>query len=145
MLQRRRGHVVLVSSIAGRSATAMNGPAYTATKWGLRGLALALAQDWHATGVRVSAIYPGPVSGAGMFASAGFPAPAWLGTSTPAQVARAVADAIEHGRTETIVARPVPRLVAEFGATAPEFVGAISRAKGRDLRDKMLAVRQTRW
>jgi NADP-dependent 3-hydroxy acid dehydrogenase YdfG len=45
MIERRSGHLVFISSIAGLVATSANGPLYTTTKWGLRGLGLALRQE----------------------------------------------------------------------------------------------------
>ena len=68
MKERGEGHIVFMSSVAGLVATPGNGPVYTATKWGLRGLGLALRQELHGTGVGVSTVFPGPIRDAGMFA-----------------------------------------------------------------------------
>ena len=66
MLARGNGHVVLVSSLSGKSATPVSSM-YNATKFGLRGFALALRQDWEPLGVGVSCVNPGPIGAAGMF------------------------------------------------------------------------------
>jgi short-subunit dehydrogenase len=42
MATRGGGQIVFIASMAGKVATLGNGPLYTATKWGLRGLGLAL-------------------------------------------------------------------------------------------------------
>jgi NADP-dependent 3-hydroxy acid dehydrogenase YdfG len=61
MLQRKDGLVVFVNSVAGRRAGPLGGAAYAAAKFGLRGLAMALAAEEKDSGVRVSSIYPGEV------------------------------------------------------------------------------------
>lgn len=83
MTRRGRGHIVFISSGAGLIATPGNGAVYTATKWGLRGLGLALRQELHGTGVGVSTIFPGPIRDAGMLADTGAALPRGFGTSSP--------------------------------------------------------------
>jgi NADP-dependent 3-hydroxy acid dehydrogenase YdfG len=59
MAERRRGDFVFVSSdVAVRSRPFMS--AYTASKWGLEGLAHALQMELEGTGVRASIVRPGP-------------------------------------------------------------------------------------
>lgn len=130
MKQRGRGHVVFISSGAGLVATPGNGTIYTATKWGLRGLGLALRQELHGTGVGVSTIFPGPVRDAGMLADTGVALPRGFGTSSPEDVARAVAAAIERGRAETTVASASMRLLVGVGAIAPVLIGELARLAG---------------
>jgi 3alpha(or 20beta)-hydroxysteroid dehydrogenase len=61
-LRRAGGGVVInVSSTAGLMGYANLG-AYTASKWGLRGLTKAAALELAADGVRVCSIHPGPIS-----------------------------------------------------------------------------------
>jgi len=55
------GAIVNVSSLAGRSKSAMGGPAYSASKAGLLGLTRHLAFDYGPKGIRVNAICPGAV------------------------------------------------------------------------------------
>lgn len=57
MLKRRAGHVVNVGSIAGRIALPGNA-AYSASKYGLRGLHEVLAAELRGTGVRATLIEP---------------------------------------------------------------------------------------
>jgi NAD(P)-dependent dehydrogenase (short-subunit alcohol dehydrogenase family) len=61
MAARGRGAVVNVSSLAGRTKSALGGLAYTASKSGLLGLTRHLAFDYGPRGVRVNAICPGGV------------------------------------------------------------------------------------
>jgi 3-oxoacyl-[acyl-carrier protein] reductase len=61
MAERGRGAVVNVSSLAGRSKSAVGGVAYSASKAGLLGLTRHLAFEYGPRGVRVNAICPGAV------------------------------------------------------------------------------------
>ncbi len=60
MLARRKGHVISIGSIADQLAFAENG-AYSAAKFGLRGLHQVLSAELKGTGVRSSLISPGNV------------------------------------------------------------------------------------
>jgi NAD(P)-dependent dehydrogenase (short-subunit alcohol dehydrogenase family) len=61
MAQRQDGLIINVNSISGKRAHPLGGIAYVAAKFGLRGLALGLAAEEKASGIRVSSIYPGEV------------------------------------------------------------------------------------
>jgi 3-oxoacyl-[acyl-carrier protein] reductase len=61
MMRRKSGHIINISSLAGKSTFA-NGAIYCASKWGLLGLTGCMAEDLRAHGVRVSAICPGSVA-----------------------------------------------------------------------------------
>jgi uncharacterized protein len=131
MAERGAGHIVLMASLSGKAATPRSS-IYSATKFGLRGFAMGLRQDLRPAGVGVSAIFPGFVRGAGMFAESGAKLPPGVGTSTPEQVAEAVVRAIERNRGEVDVA-PVPmRLGAIFAGVAPEIAATVQRATGAD-------------
>ena len=132
MIERRRGHVVLISSVAGRIATVGNGPIYTATKWGLRGLGLLLREDWRGTGVSASVVYPGPIADAGMFARADEELPRGMRTVSPAQVVAATMRAIEKDRAEVVVGDPMLRVSCAVGALAPRPVAAAVRWSGAE-------------
>lgn len=144
MIDRGQGHLVFMSSLAGKVATSGNGPLCTATKWGLRGLGLGLRLDLRGTGVGVSTVFPGPVRDAGMFASTEVSLPRGVGTSSPEDVARAVAKAIIDGKPEVEVAAMAMKLGARVGAVAPRLAGDLShRAGAGDVRRRIIAARRT--
>ncbi len=129
MRTRRRGHQLLISSLAGISASPLSS-IYNATKFGLRGFALALREDLRSDGVGVSVLLPGFISGAGMYVDAGVKLPPWVGTRTPEQVAAAAIDAIEHNRAEVVVAPAPVRLGAALASLAPSPAAAVTRLFG---------------
>jgi short-subunit dehydrogenase len=131
MVERRRGHIVIMSSLQGKATTPVSS-IYCATKFGLRGFALALRQDLREHGVGVSVVLPGFVSEAGMFAEARVRLPPGVGTRSPEDVARAVVSGIEHNRAEVDVA-PLPlRLGAAVASVAPALSAAVSRRLGSE-------------
>ena len=116
MAQRGGGHLLFVSSLAGKSASPQSS-LYNATKFGLRGFALALRAELRSSGVGVSVVCPGFIREAGMFADSGAKLPTGVGTRSPQDVALAIAQAIERNRGEVDVA-PLPlRAGAIFGAS----------------------------
>ncbi|MEX2195201.1 MAG: SDR family NAD(P)-dependent oxidoreductase [Thermoleophilaceae bacterium] len=129
MAARGGGSLVFVSSLSGKMATAGQS-LYSATKYGLRGFAFGLHQELRDAGVGVTTVFPGFVSGAGMFADTGLDAPRGTGTSTPEQVAAAVLRGIETRRAEIDVAPLNVRLGVRAHALAPSMVAAISRRLG---------------
>jgi NAD(P)-dependent dehydrogenase (short-subunit alcohol dehydrogenase family) len=62
MVRRRAGRIVNISSMAGRMAYPLRA-SYAASKWGLIGLTLTLAQEAGASNIQVNAVCPGPVEG----------------------------------------------------------------------------------
>jgi uncharacterized protein len=131
MVERRRGHVVFISSLAGKSS-APGSALYSASKFGLRGFASGLRADLRSSDVGVSTIFPGFIRDAGMFADTGVALPAGVGTRSPQDVAKAVLRAIEHDRAEIDVA-PLPlRAGAIFASVAPETAARMARKLGSD-------------
>ncbi len=120
MLDRNRGKIVLIGSLAGKAGSPRSS-IYNATKFGLRGFAFGLGGDLVGTGVGVSVVAPGFVREAGMFADSGAKAPAVMGTATPAQVADAVVKAIEGDRIEITVAPAKQRAMAHFALASPSL------------------------
>ena len=142
MVERRRGHLLFVSSLAGRAAST-GSSIYSATKFGLRGFGLALREDLASKGVGVSVILPGFISEAGMFAESGAKLPPYVGTKKPEDVARAVVKAIEQNRAELDVA-PLPlRAGAVLAALAPGPVGSVQRKLGAARTSDAVARGQT--
>ena len=118
MLEQGAGHLVFVSSLAGKAASPRSS-VYNATKFGLRGFALGLRADLAPRGVGVSIVSPGFVREAGMFADAGAKPPPGLGTARPEQVGEAVARAIADNRVEIAVAPLRQRFAAHFALASP--------------------------
>jgi short-subunit dehydrogenase len=131
MITRRRGHIVFISSLAGKAA-APRSSIYSATKFGLRGFALGLREDLRSDGIGVSVVLPGFVREAGMFADSGASLPFGVGTRSPEQVARAVVSAIDRNRAEVAVAPLTMRIGASIGGVAPGLAAAVSRRMGSE-------------
>ncbi|MFD9453419.1 SDR family NAD(P)-dependent oxidoreductase [Streptomyces sp. NPDC059985] len=127
MVARGRGHIVLVGSISGKAATRSTS-LYNATKFGLRGFALALRQELRGTGVGVSLVQPGFVRDAGMFADTGATPPSGIRTVTPRQVTDGVVRAVRRDRCEVNVAPLELRLLS---AIAGQFPGFAERVQAR--------------
>ncbi len=141
MVARGRGHLLFVSSVAGK-ATAPGSSIYSASKYGLRGFAGSLRAELRDTGVGVSTVFPGFISDAGMFAEADVALPPGVGTRTPQDVARAVVAAIERDRGEVDVA-PLPlRAGALLAGVAPELAARVSRRLGAHEVSRELAAAQ---
>lgn len=145
MAERGSGHVVLISSIAGR-ATSAGGSIYSATKFGLRGFGQALRMDLLDSGVGVSVVFPGFIRDAGMYHDSGARLPGFVGTSTPAQVARGVIAAIEGDRGEVTVAPLSVRAGTKFAELAPGVASRVAMRIGgkrvaADLREGQAAKR----
>lgn len=62
MMERRRGKIVNISSVAGRMAYSFRAP-YAVSKWGMIGLTRTLAQEVGPHNIQVNAILPGPTAG----------------------------------------------------------------------------------
>jgi uncharacterized protein len=129
MTAQRSGHLVFISSLAGKVASPASA-IYSATKFGLRGFALGIREDLRDHGVGVSVVLPGFIRDAGLFADAGVELPRGVGTRSPEDVAAAVLRAIDRNRAELEVAPVGLRLGASFGSLAPQLAAAASRRMG---------------
>lgn len=61
MIQAKTGHIVNISSLAGKNALP-NGAAYAASKWGLNGLTYSVAEELRPHNIRVAVVCPGSVN-----------------------------------------------------------------------------------
>jgi short-subunit dehydrogenase len=129
MATRGSGHLVFIGSLSGKAANA-GASVYNATKFGLRGFALALRDELAPDGIGVSLVAPGFVSKAGMFAETGVALPRGLSTRTPEQVADAIVRAILENRGEVEVAALTMRLGADIANLAPGLAARASRVIG---------------
>jgi short-subunit dehydrogenase len=131
MCKRQRGHLLFMSSLAGKAATP-GSSIYNATKFGLRGFASAMRAELRQAGVGVSAVFPGFIREAGMFAEAQVKLPPGVGTRSPADVAAAVVSAIERNRAEVDVAPISLRLGSVISGVAPEMAARVTRRMGAE-------------
>lgn len=141
MLERGSGHFVYVSSLAGKTPSPRSSM-YNASKFGLRGFALAFRQDLRGSGVSASLVLPGFIRDAGMFADAEMDAPPGMGTGTPEQVAEAVAEAISADKAEIVVAPPQQRALTAFAHSFPRIAEIAQRGQGERIAER-LAERQS--
>ncbi len=123
MLQRRSGHILNISSLAGRANPALQEP-YAATKAGLIGFTYSLRASYRPSGVSASVVVPGFVE-TGIYERlrkcSGLSAPPLLGTSPPGKVVDAAVRAIERDLPEVIV-NPLPvRPLLAFAAMFPRL------------------------
>jgi short-subunit dehydrogenase len=124
MIERGSGHLVFVASVNGKAATARTS-IYCATKFGLRGFALALRADLRPKGIGVSLVSPGFVRDAGMFAEAGAKPPLGLGTCASEEVGAAVVKAVERDRAEVVVAPIVDRALSHLALASPSIAARV--------------------
>jgi short-subunit dehydrogenase len=132
MIERRRGHVVSMASIAGRLGTPYES-VYAASKFANVGLAEALVTELRPYGIGVSIINPGPVAtdfGAARGHAYDRPRPRPV---PPEAVAGAVIAAVERGSLERYVpallrpAVPIRHLLPRF------FRWGTARSMGREI------------
>jgi short-subunit dehydrogenase len=131
LIEKGEGHIVFISSLNGKVGTPRTA-IYCATKFGMRGFALALREDLHPKGVGVSTVLPGFIREAGMFHEAGVQAPPGMGTTAPAKVGRAVVTAIRRNRSEVEPATLRLRLASGIAYRHPEFAARIQRRGGAE-------------
>jgi short-subunit dehydrogenase len=146
MLERERGHVVFVSSEAGKYGPAYQEP-YAATKAALIGLTQSLRGEYAAAPIGVSVICPGFIAGDGMYqrmVEEGVRASRLVGETTVEKVAAKVIEAIQRDLPEIVESgapirpllalnqlapRLVERAVPRFGVT--EFFKQVAAKRGR--------------
>jgi len=141
MVERRSGHLVVMSSIAGKIPSGGE-TIYNATKFGIRGFGLALREELWGTGVGVSVITPTFVSEAGMWAVTGLKPHPIAGEVSPAQVADAVWSAITRNRREVDVVPIQLRTVLKLQALTPGVFATTARWMGATRPNEDLDERQ---
>jgi len=133
MLARERGHIVNVSSMAGRTSFPFT-EAYAAAKDGLIGFTRVLRGDYRRRGVSASTLILGPVREAGVGArtaeEVGLELPPF-GVS-PAAVARAAVRAIAKDRAELVLVPGPGRALRAFMDRFPGSGPAMNRVAGAE-------------
>jgi short-subunit dehydrogenase len=123
MLERRRGAIVFIDSVAGHISFPAS-TLYSATKFGLRGFAIGLRRELRGQGVSVTIISPGFIDTDMTSWLRGFP------KAPPALVARAVADALQRPRRE-VVTPGIYRLAIWLERWLPWLADATLSRRGR--------------
>lgn len=134
------GAIINVASLAGMVPTA-GGATYSATKFGLRALSMALADELRGTGVTVSCVSPGPVDTQFIMAELDQVTDLTMSQPlvTPEQVAELVVACAIDGKLE----RATPRLssaLATLGYVVPSLRRALKpvmEARGRRNKQKL--------
>jgi short-subunit dehydrogenase len=130
MLERGRGHVVNMASLAGKAPTAYLA-SYCATKHGVVGFTHALRQEYGNEPVGFSAICPGFISRVGMYGRVEDQVgqPPGLGTLPPERVGEAVVRAISKDLPEVLVAKSPARALILLSVFFPRAMTRLSRRK----------------
>ena len=123
MLERRRGHIVNIASLAGKAALAYF-HTYNATKFGVVGLTHAIRHELSEEPVSISVICPGFIAREGMYGrveghverKGGNP----LGASPPERVGAAVVRAVREDCAEIIISRRPVRPLVALASVAPK-------------------------
>lgn len=147
MLERGRGHIVQVASLAGKGGFPLQGP-YAASKAALVMFTHSLRAELVDSPVSTSVICPGFVSDVGMYAdmvaSSGVAAPRILGTSTPKQVADAVVKAIKRDASELVVNPSPMRPILAFSQLFPDTGARVLKTLGVTKLARKVAAAQHR-
>jgi short-subunit dehydrogenase len=146
MLERRRGHVVFISSVAGKVGTAYQEP-YCATKAALVGLTQSLRAEYLHAPVGFSVVCPGFTAGDGMYQRMlddGFKANRLVGETTTAKITARVIDAIRRDLPEVIETGAPLRPMLAIGQLAPGLVERLAPRFGVNELFRRLAVSRGR-
>ncbi|MGB8647621.1 MAG: SDR family NAD(P)-dependent oxidoreductase [Anaerolineae bacterium] len=99
MLQRRRGHIVILNSLDGKKGLPPDAP-YVASKFALTGLGDVMRQELQGTGVHITSVFPGRVD-TPMIGALKVP---WISSKLSSEsVARAIVRAIVKRQTEVVI------------------------------------------
>jgi len=128
MIERRRGHIVNMASLAGLVAVPHNS-VYSATKHAVVGVSRSLRVELADHGIGVSAVCPGFVDG-GMFKEWGRKPPALAGMVTSHAVARATVGAVLADKSEVVVNPGLGKIADWFQAVSPGFSHTMMRWTG---------------
>jgi short-subunit dehydrogenase len=132
MLERGRGHVVFMASMAGKLGLAYVAP-YAATKAGLVAVTQSLRIQHQGTPVGFSVVCPGFVAGDGMYqrmVDQGFSSNRLAGSTTIEKVVDKVIDAIRRDRPELIESGSPVRPLLALAQLAPGMVERLAPRVG---------------
>jgi short-subunit dehydrogenase len=128
MLERERGHVVFISSMAGKIGPAYSEP-YAATKAGLIGLTQSLRAEYLDAPVGFSVICPGFIAGDGMYermVKEGHRSNRMMGETTTEKISDSVVRAIREDKAEMIESGAPVRPMLAVAQVAPGLVERVA-------------------
>lgn len=128
MLERGRGHVVFISSMAGKIGPAFSEP-YAATKAGLVGLTQSLRAEYLDAPVGFSVVCPGFIAGDGMYermVKEGHRSNRMMGETTTEKISDAVVRAIREDKAEMIESGAPVRPMLALAQVAPGLVERVA-------------------
>lgn len=133
MIERRRGHVLNVSSASGKTGVPYYS-VYGATKHALVGFSWSLRTELAEHGVGVSVLCPSFVRDVGMYADRSNNAkpPRSMSTVTAHEVALAALRSIEKDKAEVVVAKGMTKIADVFYALSPEAAMKSAKLMGVD-------------
>ena len=143
MLAQKRGRIINMGSLAGRTPPACQEP-YAASKAGLVAFTSSLRASYKGTGVSANVLCPGFVE-AGIYKrlrdQTGYSAPATFGTSTPEAVCKALLRVIETDAPEVIVNSLPMRPLLMIQQAFPRLYELIVHATGGHAFFQKIAVK----
>ncbi len=146
MLERGRGHVVFISSAAGKVGTAYQEP-YSATKAALVALTQSLRAEYPHSAVGFSVVCPGFIAGDGMYQrmlDEGFKSNRLVGETTTAKVTDRVIEAIRRDLPEVIETGAPLRPMLAIAQLAPRLTERLAPRFGVSEMFRRLAVSRGR-
>jgi short-subunit dehydrogenase len=132
MLERGRGHIVFMASLAGKVGPAYEGP-YAASKAGLIALTQSLRAEYRAAPVGFSVVCPGVVAGDGMYqrmVEVGVVSNRILGTTTTGKIAEKVVAAIRRDVPEVVESGAPIRPMLALSQLAPRVLDGMAARIG---------------
>lgn len=126
MLERRRGHLVMIASVAGR-APCPGAVTYSATKAAVLGLTDSLREELRGSGVTATAILPSMIA---TELTAGMQPTPLVPPAQPEQVAEAVVSSILRPRAEITVPRTVGMILRAQAIAGRRARDAFNRSLG---------------
>jgi short-subunit dehydrogenase len=146
MLERRRGHIVNVASMAGKAPFPFLA-VYSGSKHGVIGFTGALRTEYVDEPIGFSAICPGFVGRVGMYGrlenEVGTPPTGPLSVVPPEAVGEAVVKAIRDERAEVIVNRAGARPVILLSSLAPGLAAKLGRSgRIREFAERFAAAKE---
>lgn len=124
MLQRGRGHVVFISSLAGKIGSPFNEP-YSATKAGLVMMNQSLRMEYAGSPVGFTVVCPGFIAGDGMYQrmkELGHASNRLMGETNVGRVVDRLVEAVRTDRPEVIETGAPIRPILALGQVAPRLV-----------------------